>query len=94
MCVSWSGAIAVSQGHHHSRSLFIRMCGLLTDRNIGRFAEVLYVRFVQLIRDIYQAISQPNTLLDRSKPFTHQARHPCPQPLLNVVTVASPWTPA
>jgi len=32
--------------------------------------------------------------LDRSKPFTHQGRHPCPQPLLNVVTVASPWTPA
>jgi hypothetical protein len=48
----------------------------------------------KLIRDIYQAISQPNTLLGRSKPFTHQARHPCPQPLLNVVSVASPWTPA
>jgi len=26
MCVSWSGAIAVSQGHHHSRSLFHPGC--------------------------------------------------------------------
>ncbi len=45
------------------QSISFGMCGWLTDRNIARRAEVLYVRFVQLIHDIYAAISQPNTLL-------------------------------
>jgi hypothetical protein len=40
------------------------------------------------------AVQQNSATFNRSKPSTHQVRHLCRQPLLNVATVASPWTPA